>query len=104
MTPKNRKRGGQNKYVIDPKTGKPIVGLHLWTTNNRNTYYMNITDEGGKKKRKYLGKDYHAAKFEFEQLKSRENRKSGHCFGQLQVWGTRLDFKIWICQDSVACM
>ena len=40
-----RRRGRQAKYVMDPKTGKPIIGLHWWKT--RNQYFLYAIDDEG---------------------------------------------------------
>ena len=34
-TPKTKRRGKQPKFVPDPITGDPIVGLRYWETRNK---------------------------------------------------------------------
>lgn len=63
-----RRRGGQSKYVIEPKTGKPIVGLRWWKT--RSQYFLYAIDAEGNstKSRINLGRDFFQAKYRFEQI------------------------------------
>ena len=44
-TPKTKRRGKQPKFVPDPITGDPIVGLRYWET--RKKYFVYALDDEG---------------------------------------------------------
>ena len=74
------KKGKPPKYVIHPRTKKPIVGLHFWKT--RGIYYtwemvLGECDKNGKSKRKkkYFGTDLPKAIFLYEQYCARKEKK-----------------------------
>lgn len=67
-TSKTKFRGRQPKFVPDPKTGEPIVGLRFWETRNKYFVY-DIDDKGNNTTtRIILGDDYELAKYKFEQI------------------------------------
>ncbi len=67
-TPKTRRRGKQPKFVPDPITGNPIVGLRYWETRKKYFVYA-IDDEGNNTTtRIILGEDYTLAKYMFEKI------------------------------------
>lgn len=67
-TPKTRRRGRQPKFVPDPITGDPVIGLRYWET--RNKYFVYALDEEGNNTttRIILGDDFTVAKYRLEQI------------------------------------